>query len=194
MSDDIRETAYHEAGHCVVGGIFGHGCDDASIVPGDGTLGHVTANGMYWVEDDVNRDLDRELVEERVCSLYAGLEERVCSLYAGYAAQVRFAPESAERARLGAGSGAGSDDERAEELLEMAGLATAADRERLRARSAQLVAEHWPAVERIAVELLEHQRLGGQEVEALLEVVRGDSSEEDLARFRIRMRGSGKPK
>ena len=52
-------------------------------------------------------------------------------------------------------------------------------------RTAALVAEHWPAIERLACELLERERLDRDEANILIEIVRGEASEQDLERYRL---------
>jgi ATP-dependent Zn protease len=146
-------TAYHEAGHLVIGMLFGFRCSSVSIRPDElrGSLGRVVPLGEHAGPSLV--DLSRGSVERWVCVLFAGR-----------AAEVRFAPD----ARDAAGEAARGDDEQAEEHLERAGIANRSTRHLLRARTADLVEEHWATIASVARALLKHEEFDAREVERLV--------------------------
>ena len=147
-------TAYHEAGHLVIGMLFGFRCSSVSIRPDEmrGSLGRVVPLGGHAGQAAV--DLGRGAVERWLCVLFAG-----------YAAEVRFAPDARNAAR----EGARGDDEQAEDYLERAGIANDSTRHLLRARTAELVEEHWATIESVARALLKHEEFDAGEVERICE-------------------------
>ncbi len=167
---DLAQVAHHEAGHYVIGQLFGQLQWKLSIVPDRESAGRVMGEGDFYWNADADWEIDRQ-----------SLVGHVCTYYAGFAAQIRSAPESSEAARLTAWT----DDEKADDLLCLAGLDTDADRKRLRQRTAELVEEHWAAIKRIAQELFAHEALDVQEAEMILAVACDGATEEDLARFRL---------
>lgn len=171
-------TAYHEAGHLLIGSLFGFLCSSVSIRPDDarGSLGRVVALGgpacrgsranSGW---EMMRGASRETVEQWLCVLFAG-----------FAAEVRFAPQSRDAAR----EGALGDDEQAEAYLERAGMATDSTRHLLRARTAALIEQHWAGIEYIARALLRHEEFGSDETQLICEIARGAVTEAELRRYR----------
>ncbi len=81
----LEPTAYHEAGHAVAAFFHSVGLKWVSIVPRDGSLGHVRHNPLFRTNapdwDDSNRTRNR-------------LETLVFVCLAGTEAQRRFAPRS----------------------------------------------------------------------------------------------------
>jgi len=147
-------TAYHEAGHLVIGMLFGFRCSSVSIRPDEtrGSLGRVVPLDEHG---------GRVAVEIR-----RGTVERwLCVLFAGYAAEVRFAPDARDAAR----EGARGDDGQAEEYLERAGMANDSTRHLMRARTAELVEQHWATIESVARALLKHEEFDAREVERICE-------------------------
>jgi ATP-dependent Zn protease len=146
-------TAYHEAGHLVIGMLFGLRCSSVSIRPDEtrGSLGRV-------VPLDPRGGLAVEISRGTV-------ERWLCVLFAGFAAEVRFAPDASHAAR----EGARGDDEQAEAYLLRAGMANDSTRHLLRARAAELVEQHWGAIESVARALLKHEELGSDEAERICE-------------------------
>jgi hypothetical protein len=110
------------------------------------------------------------------------VEALVAELYAGFAAEILLAPDHEEEARIGRSS----DDVKADRFIEWLGGDSDQQEARLRAKAAQVVEEHWPAIERIAAELIEHRVLDDTEVETLIEIAEGseDVTEADLATYR----------
>jgi hypothetical protein len=50
--------------------------------------------------------------------------------------------------------------------------------------TAEFVSNHWPLIELIAVELLEHITLGMEELDLILDIYHGEATEEDLSEYR----------
>jgi len=152
-------TAYHEAGHLVIGMLFGFRCSSVSIRPDEtrGSLGRVVPLEVHGGQVAV--EISREWVERWLFVLFAG-----------YAAEVRFAPDARDAAR----EGARGDDEQADEHLERAGMANDSTRLLLRARTAELVEQHWAAIESVARALLKHEEFDSDEARRICErAVRG---------------------
>jgi len=147
-------TAYHEAGHLVIGMLFGFRCSSVSIRPDEtrGSLGRVVPLGEHTGQAAV--DLGRGSVERWLCVLFAGC-----------AAEVRFAPDARDAAR----EAARGDNEQAEHYLERAGIANDSTRHLLRTRTAELVEEHWATIESVARALLKHEEFEADEVERICE-------------------------
>jgi len=164
-------TAYHEAGHLVIGILFGFRCSSVSIRPDEarGSLGRVVP-----LEERTGGQL-AEISRETV-------ERWVCVLFAGYSAEVRFAPDARDAAR----EGARGDDEQAEGYLERAAMATGSIRSLLRARTAALVEQHWAAIESVARALLKHEEFDSDEAERICAIARGEATESDLDLYRAR--------
>jgi hypothetical protein len=171
-------TAHHEAGHLLIGSLFGFACSSVSIRPDDlrGSLGRVVT--MEGPETRSHRvgSAGQILIEVR----RETVEQWVCTLFAGFAAEARFAPDACDAAR----NGAWGDDEQAEEYLSRAGMANDSVRHLLRARSAALVEQHWRAIEYVARALLKHEELDSDEAECICEIARGKATEADLERYR----------
>jgi hypothetical protein len=160
-------TAYHEAGHFVIGNVFGLRDHWLTIEPHGDSLGGVF--GEYPLRDGAT-------LEE--------VDQVVISYYAGVATEAQLDPSSADRAR----EHGGGDDEQAEHFLGLAYPDGVTDehRRRLRGRTARLVEEHWAEIDRLAQELIGRRRMGFDEAELILGIVRGEegATEEDLARYR----------
>jgi len=172
-------TAYHEAGHLLIGSLFGFLCSSVSIRPDDarGSLGRVVAlggpacrNSRAMGGPPVMSGASRETVEQWLCVLFAG-----------FAAEVRFAPEARDAAR----ESAWGDDEQAEAYLERARMATDSTRHLLRARTAALIERHWAAIEYVARALLRHEEFGSDEARRICEIARSEAIEADSQRYRV---------
>ena len=171
-------TAYHEAGHLLIGSLFGFLCSSVSIRPDDarGSLGRVVALG-----GPACRSARANGGWQMMSGVSRGTVERwLCVLFAGFAAEVRFAPESRDAAR----EGASGDDEQAEAYLERAGMATDSTRHLLRARTAALIEQHWAGIEFVARALLRHEEFDSGEARRICEIARGAVTEADLQRYR----------
>lgn len=154
MSDEFyrRRVAYHEAGHAVAFIRLGHGCDGVSIVPGEDHLG-ITGGGDYG---DV-------LEAERT---------RIVCGCAGFAADMELGSneESARR-------GASADFERAQRTIELIGEGTL-ESWIAHARAFVREPQNWAAIDLIARELLEWDRIDGQVLECLVDIADGLTTRE----------------
>lgn len=167
MRETEQHVAYHEVGHFVVGRAFGFDCDfHVTIVPHGDAVGQVV--GQYPLGDTFD-DADVEAV--------------IVILYAGYTAQVRFDPSSCEWAR----GTAADDDERAQEFIRLlsSGEDPADVEQRLRCRSAELVAEHWTSIEALAAELLKEKTLDDYEAQLIVDIACGRAKSVELENYRL---------
>ena len=139
-------TAYHEAGHCVVGLVTGEEPTKASVVAGD------NFEGATWFDDDVHALLVDDPPRE-------ASEWYIIRAFAGPMADHRYTGNKTETA-----SGACEDYSQATELL----MRLTAEPDRLaaalQARTEAILTEHWPAVERVAAALAEHLTVDGEEI------------------------------
>ncbi len=101
-------------------------------------------------------------------------EEMVIKLLAGYAAQVEAGGNEAD-----ARAGSWSDFEEAQRWLSKG---TELPIEEAR----QFVRQNWKAIERFKDELLKHNVLDGQVTDVLMDVVNGDTTEEEYALYTAR--------
>lgn len=150
-------TAYHEAGHCVVGLVTGELPTKASIVAGD------NYEGATWFDDE---DVAALLVD---APLREASEWHVMRTFAGPIAEHRHTGEAVDL-------GACDDYARATELL--ARLTDDVDRLQasLVARTEAILEEHWPAVERVAASLAEHLTVDGDTIREVARVAGGRGS------------------
>ena len=147
-------TAYHEAGHCVVGLVTGELPTKASIVAGD------NYEGATWFDDEDGAAL---LVDD---PLREASEWHVIRTFAGPIAQHRYTGEDVDL-------GACDDYAKATELLVR--LTDDVDRltASLVARTEAILEEHWPAVERVAASLAEHLTVDGDTIREVARVKGG---------------------
>jgi hypothetical protein len=164
MNPSEHEIAYHEAGHAAADLIFGHLPDQVTIVKKGHNLGTAPNFGGDNMSDEGARSL--------IIAYYAGAEaeSRVCN--------------DLEHIK----AGACVDDELAEDLLPLAGRTE----QQMRDETAKFISEHWPLVERIAVELLTYGTLTFEELELLLNIYRKEETEQDLIEFRIMAEQQGR--
>lgn len=165
----LEETAYHEAGHFVIGHTLGLARRVVSIEPGviPGTLGYV--HGEVYP----TTVRDGELVGD--------VEAGIVTMYAGGAAAECFGPGEDRRA------GCDSDDEQADRLLQLlAGSDTdqRAMEQELRQRADLLVAKHGPEIEALAYELLHARTISATAAELIIAMTTGEGSQADVDRYR----------
>ena len=173
-------TAYHEAGHLLIGSLFGFRCSSVSIRPDEerGSLGRVIP-----LEGPESRSYRVDSGGQMVCEVSREtVEQWLCTLFAGFAAEVRFSPDTDEETR----AGAWGDDEQAEDYLERAGMANDTTRHLLRARTAALIEQHWAAIGFVARALLKYEEFDHYEAECICEIARGEAAEADLELYRAR--------
>lgn len=157
QADELRwATAYHEAGHCVVGLVSGEVPTRSSIVAGD------NYEGATWFEEDVAALLVDDPPRE------AG-ERYIIRALAGPLAEQRHAGD-------GASFDVCEDYAAATALLQR----LAADPGRLRgtlvARAEAILDEHWTAVERVAAALVEHLTIDEDTIRRAAHVRGGQTS------------------
>jgi ATP-dependent Zn protease len=148
MDQELRGTAYHEAGHAVADYISGRGVAHVTIIPKDNDY-----YGLCTARDWPSRVLDTWQVEADVVSRLAGPEAE--ALLPSLSSELDG--EDLELAFLDVLL---LTDEREEEALALLG--------RLVVRAKQLVADHWPAVEAVAAALLAEKELSGERAHELI--------------------------
>jgi ATP-dependent Zn protease len=155
MKDELVWTAFHEAGHVVVGLLFGIKFEGVTIIRDDetGSLGHIYPS----LNLDVS-GLKRSLIEQKIQYLFAGeMAERKARKWASGNG---FLKDYMTAARLA--NGFYDDvDSRAEFLMEMI------EKARI------LIAENWPSVEAIQKELFIKKNLSITEIKQILMTEKG---------------------
>jgi hypothetical protein len=157
---NAESTAYHEAGHAVVGYVLGLEVGSVSIIPDAESQGRVFAP----LEDQRRYEIDGdEYLEGHLVTLFAGV--KAVELHFG--TEVDSDDPNTDLSILQSDYGqagdivltlAGSDPERQYEVSE-----------RARGRADSLVCGHWPAVQAVAQALLIRKELSGGELEDLIE-------------------------
>lgn len=148
-------TAYHEAGHAVIGRRMGLVCGGATIVANEdeGEAGHaICADPWVTVQawDDAGRwrDYGHALLG-RIITYMAGAET--------------------ERLIYGDCAGGDIDDRRQiDRMAEALGWDGAMKLERLRTRTLSLCRKHQPAIERVQMALMMRRVLTGAEIDAIV--------------------------
>jgi hypothetical protein len=158
-----QATAYHEAGHAVVGRVLGLTCGGASIVPDviDGSAGHA-------ITPDPHRSIDDWEARGR-WRYVSMLRAQIMTLMAGREAEIEC---------LGAHAGGdGSDQaEAASHLDETCPPAVSSDPEedrnrfevRLRARTRGVARRHLRAIDAVAHALLRADKLSAHEIDEIV--------------------------
>jgi len=148
-----RATAYHEAGHAVIGEALGVHMKTTSIVPGEGFDGQVRFRRVLRASDlDGSGNGDRTRLR---------IERQIMVSYAGEAAQRRHRPRSVRPHHYQ------SDYQIIADLLRSLwapGPSADAFAKWLALRTAEMVALHWPQIKRVAAALMERGSLSGEEV------------------------------
>ena len=164
-------TAYHEAGHYVAAYVSGR---------------HIHTYGLTITP--LGRSLGSVSGECPDLSDARAIEDEVVQLYAGHAAVVYGFPGHHDWSR----AGSGGDDEQADALLCHLDQPEEEAEARLRARAADLIAEHWHLVEALAADLLENETVDADEAEYVLLTAEGDpGAAEALAMYRALKRAAG---
>ena len=151
-------TAFHEAGHVVVGLVLGLVLGDADIVATEGR------GGVTHFEDDrlLEYEVADELVDAWGATTWAGV---VAQERAGYPDDGSGFGHSAD----GQGVASGSD---LASLLELIDRFVGEDGDEASARwrtlADQTIGEHWAAVQRVAAGFLSDGRLSGREAVRLV--------------------------
>lgn len=156
-SDDEEGTAYHEAGHAVVGAIRGRPPLYVTIIAADGASGK-TEFPEDWLDEYKGHfgDSPRKHVY---------IETRILTGVAGTIAHDLHCPERAHDA------GDKFDEQNAIELIESYAGWADSDRDsyfqQLRERARSLLQANWPWVKAVARALIEHKTLQREEVMGL---------------------------
>jgi ATP-dependent Zn protease len=175
-------SAYHEAGHAVVGVLLRWAIRDVSVIPDEQTMGRVRhprrSELDYWLSDEVKSLKDSApSLTERVAippSELTAVQMRMRHRRAHIDIAVRLAGLKAETRFTGTSNVPGGRFDRMEVLdlaRQMASeISITANRIILResARASRLLNENWPLVEAVARALLVHNRLTGREVRAMV--------------------------
>ena len=148
-----KEIAYHEASHAIIGLSLGRKLPyGVSIIPqDDGTLGQSSG--------DLNSNSEPEY------------KDVITELYAGYAAQIKFNPNSVQAKDV-----SGDDDEKAARFLTWCSGDPIKLEKKLRQKAYKLVDDNWLAIQILAEELVIRKWIDGQEIDALMDVIRGEVS------------------
>ena len=168
----IEKLAYHEAGHAVIARLLGIGVLKVEILPGgkDGVCDH----GHAWPGTDA--DLAAQAI---------GLDKDLLMECAGAAAEKYYQPDgdgfagwlsdSTSIETLAAGAVMVEHGRPAPEILDWDEFRAGPLWEAMwqyakdaRTRADQLVAEHWPAIARVAGALLARRKLEQNEIDALI--------------------------
>ncbi len=152
----LATVAYHEAGHAVACFYLGRRVDRVTIVPRDGSLGHVSGRAL---PRSVERSGELDTRRERQAA-----EDAIIATLAGPIAEARF---KGRRNHVGASS----DDHQAVNLafrLWSAPAVATAYLDFLGARAQELIDVLWYLVDSLAAELLERRTLSGVETHRTL--------------------------
>jgi ATP-dependent Zn protease len=167
----IKETAYHESGHAVIGYRFNIYGGILSIIPDKrrGTLGHIFQE-EEWLINDENMD-----------------KAQVITLYAGFESERSFNPNADRSGSLG-------DNKSAAEII--ANRLPGYTAKVLRAEAVKLVKDNWAQICAVADEL---ERLGliydPTEYELIVDAIdEGKEWKYELQRYRKRWQHLRKPK
>jgi len=160
MENDIKATAYHEAGHAVVAHVCGRRFKSITIEPKDNTAGSV----KFYDKLAVLRIIDGTHPSDWL-SLHKDEAERIVdrhifSAMAGHIAQEMAFPGSVEPWQW--------ENDR-EDLLDIL-IASDPDSgwDRAKAEAEALLSSNWHLVERLAEALLSRRTLTGKEARAIL--------------------------
>ena len=156
----MKHTAYHEAGHAVIGRLLGLPCGEATIIPNeeDGEAGyHIVADPWEIAHHLEQRGLYRPMRSiffRRILTYMAGAE--------------------AENVLLGSCQGGDGDDRDQIDLMANSRHADLKNKwkrnePRMRTITQALVRKHRDKIENVAHALLEHRRLGPEDIDALIE-------------------------
>ncbi len=156
MDEQLKKTAYHEAGHGVSAYRLGLQVGELTIIPNKEkyTLGYSLSEGE-WCTGELDK-------------------EAIITCYAGYEAEKIFNSEADKR-------GSAADDEHAERLLKVNGF----DEAELREETRQLLEDNWNIVEIVAEQLLKDKLLKDDEWTIIIDAIdEGGDWKEALAELR----------
>ena len=176
---NLITTAYHEAGHAALQLVFEMTPSRVTIVPDEQ---EETAGAAHHLDGD---NMTPEGCGQLAMVCYAGAEtQRILhgDIRGDLDDYIYLDDSNVEKIQIREGIrlGARSDDEEAETYLPVAGKTES----ELRTETAAKVREHWPLVERVAKELMEHRTLTMEELDTLFYIYKGEATEDDLIAFR----------
>ena len=176
-----ERTAYHEAGHAVVGVLLRWAIKEVSIVPAYGMLGHVRHPRSavdYWSVEEIASRRSRSGMSDLASLVESPLEKpthsRLRRTRACVDIAVRLAGVQAEKLFTGRWNERGAGFDRFQVLDLARQLATDLSTTPNRiivcegVRASRLLTANWRCVEAVASALLEHDRLTGREVRAIV--------------------------
>ena len=155
VSDDKEATAFHEAGHAIVGAICGKPPLYVTIIAAGGASGKT-----QFPDDDAPRDFKRVLNHSPEKRLY--IETRILTVMAGTIAHDLHCHGRVHDA------GDEYDDRRAREIIEYCAGWACDDRDgycqQLQERARSLLRANWQWVDAVARALFERKTIQGEEV------------------------------
>jgi ATP-dependent Zn protease len=156
-ADQIRHTAYHEAGHAVAHRVVGMVCGEASIIAdyklmfsGPAIAEDHYAAGAAWDQRKKYRP-QRSVFVGRIIGFMAGREAEIIA--------------------FGDHNGGDGDDRKQIVLMTREANISKVYLERLRPKVGLLLRRHWPNVEAVAQALRERKKLSGAEIDAIIDRV-----------------------
>lgn len=167
----VRRTAYHEAGHAVIGRVLGLVCGDATIVPDfEEMVAGVAITRDHSIADDAWEMRGKfrwtvSAVRGRIMTVMAGAE--------------------AERVAFGRSGGGDRDDQLQIALMAQGQNISFAYLNRLRPKVRALLRRHWRKIEQVAQALLRAKTLTAVEIDALIEQVTQQNEREVAARIKL---------
>ena len=167
----VRRTAYHEAGHAVIGRVLGLVCGDATIVPDFEEM----VAGVAIIRDQFIADDAWEMRGKFRCPVSA-MRGRIMTVMAG---------AEAERVAFGRSGGGDRHDQLQIALMAEDQNISFAYSNRLRPKVRALLRRHWRKIEQVAQALLRARTLTAVEIDALIEQVTQQNEREVAARIKL---------
>jgi ATP-dependent Zn protease len=155
-NDQKRATAYHEAGHAVIGRVLGMTCGGATILPDydEGIAGHSISRDERSIADWECRGRSRwvSMFRARIMMLMAGRESEIECFGRGETAVF----------------GDGNDLREIYLTISEADVPDEAFLARLRVKTRGLVRRHRRAITQVAAALMKHGSLDEQQIDAIV--------------------------
>jgi ATP-dependent Zn protease len=154
---ELRNVAYHEAGHAVAGFLLHRAIRYATIIPGDGTLGHVRhTDTPIWIREERNDSPRSE----------GWIKNQIVILLAGGYAEAKIAGRHNHvsccgdyEAAFGMACNRSGSTEEASAYFKWLGIV---------AKNLIHHEHNWYAVTKVAEALIEKKRLSGKEIKHLI--------------------------